>query len=64
MPGGTVGDERVPPLGAPALGNAVPFEDHMLDAGFGQVFAHGEASLTAADNDRIYLLDRQFCVPV
>jgi len=36
----------------------------LRDAGFGQVLAHGEPCLTAANNDRIYLLDRQFCAPV
>ncbi len=49
VPGGAVGDEGVPALGAPAFGDAVAFEHDVRHAHQGQVFAHGDAGLACAD---------------
>ena len=59
VPGRAVGDQGVPPLGAPALGDPVPLEHEVGDAGAAQVLAHGQAGLAAADHQRLDALGRR-----
>ena len=58
VPRGAVGDERVPPHGAPPLGDAITFEDDVCDAARAEVLAHRDAGLSGADHDDVGLLDR------
>ena len=53
LPAGGQKAQRVPPLGAPALGHPSPLEDHVVDAPLGQAVAHRQARLPAADDDRV-----------
>ena len=53
MPGRTVGDERVPSLGTPSLGNPMPLEDEMRLAVLAQVLAHGQPGLAPSDDERL-----------
>ena len=52
VPGGAVGDQRIPSLRAPALRDAAPLDHKMGQAARPQVTAHRHARLTAADNQR------------
>ena len=56
MPGGAVGDQRIPPLGAPAFGDAAALEHQMRDTGAAQMLAHGDACLAGADDKRVDLV--------
>ena len=49
VPGRAVGDQRVPALRTPALGDAAALQHDMRHAHQGQVFAHGDAGLASAD---------------
>src|SRR5262249_44423146 len=51
--------ERIPPLAPPALSDAPPFEDHVLDAADPEMPAHREPGLSAADDDHVGTLHRQ-----
>ncbi len=48
--------QGVPACAAPALGHASPLENNVLTSELGQVAAHGEPCLAAADDDRVVLL--------
>jgi hypothetical protein len=63
MPGGTVGDERIPPFGTPTLGDASSLEDEMRYAALTQMLAHRHPRLAAADDKGIYLFNRHFLPP-
>ena len=54
VPGGAVGDEAVPAGGAPAFGDAVLFEHQMGHAALAEMFAHGDAGLAGADDERVH----------
>jgi len=58
MPGRTIGNQGVPPLRAPAFGNAVPLKDEMRYAGLAQMLAHGQPGLSTADHKRVNLFNR------
>ena len=58
MPGGAVGDQRIPALGPPAFSDAGALKDKVGDAVAGQMLAGGNAGLTCADDQRINLFDR------
>src|SRR4029077_6019970 len=58
MPGGTVGDERVPSFRAPALGNPIPFANESPHTLLARVLAHGEARLPPANDERLDLFYR------
>src|SRR5512143_1885959 len=51
-PVGELEHQRIPPLRAPAFANAAAFDYDVLLTEASKVIAHGEASLTAADDDR------------
>ena len=55
MPDGSVRDQRVPALRAPALGDAVPLQDEVRHAALAQVLAHRHAGLTSADDEDLDL---------
>ena len=57
MPGGAVGDQRIPPLGAPAFGDAAALKHQMRDTGPAQMLAHGDACLAGADDKRVDLVN-------
>ncbi len=57
MPGGTVGDQRIPPLGAPAFGDPAALEHQMRDTGAAQMLAHGDACLAGTDDKRVDLVN-------
>jgi hypothetical protein len=57
MPGGTIGNQRVPPLRAPAFGNAVPFKDEMRYAGLAQMLTHSQPRLATTNNNRVYFFN-------
>jgi hypothetical protein len=56
VPGGTIGDQRIPAAGTPAFGDAVALQHEMWHTESAQVFAHCHASLTRAYDQRV---DRQ-----
>ncbi|CDX15699.1 hypothetical protein MPL3356_20008 [Mesorhizobium plurifarium] len=62
MPRRTVGHQRVPSLRAPALGDPAALEHEMRHPAFAQMLAHGHPGLAAADNERVYLLNRHIHV--
>ena len=51
LPVGRHQAEGVPALGAPGLGDAMFFEDDVVDAALFQAPTHGQAGLAAADDD-------------
>ncbi|GAA2207440.1 hypothetical protein GCM10009850_028980 [Nonomuraea monospora] len=51
MPGGPVRHQGVPPLRAPALRDAVPFQDEVRHSAVGQMLAHRQAGLARADDE-------------
>ncbi len=53
VPGGAIGHQRVPPLRAPALGDAVAPEYEVRDPEPAPVFAHGHAGLAGAHDERV-----------
>ena len=53
VPCGTIGNQRIPPCRAPALGDTIAFEDEMRHAELAQMLAHRDAGLTGADHERI-----------
>ena len=57
MPGGTVGVQTVPPFRAPAFGNPMPFHDEVGQAALAELLAHRQPGLTAADDQRLDLLN-------
>ena len=63
MPGRAVGDEAVPSLRAPALGDPAALEDEVRDAPRAQVLAHGDARLASADNEHVDFFNRHFFSP-
>ena len=63
MPGRAVGDQRVPSLGAPALGDAVPLEHEMRNARLAEMLAHGDARLSGTHHERIDHFRRHPCSP-
>ena len=58
MPGRSVGDQGVPPLRAPALGDAVPLQDEVRHAAVAQVLAHRQAGLASTDDEYVDLVAR------
>jgi hypothetical protein len=62
MPGRAIGDQGIPPLRAPALGDPAALEDEMRHPAFAQMLAHGHPGLATADNERVYLLNRHIHV--
>ncbi|MNP42783.1 hypothetical protein D3C76_1365700 [compost metagenome] len=54
MPGRTIGHQRIPAAGAPALGDTVALQHQVRHAELAQVFTHGYAGLAGADNQGIY----------
>lgn len=57
MPGGTVGNQRIPALGPPAFGDALAFKHEVGDAHVGQMFAHGNAGLSPANDEGVGFFD-------
>ncbi|CDX30149.1 hypothetical protein MPLSOD_120258 [Mesorhizobium sp. SOD10] len=62
MPGRAVGDEGVPALRTPALGDPAALENEMRHPAFAKMLAHGHPGLATADNERVYLLNRHIHV--
>ncbi|BAV51325.1 Uncharacterized protein MLTONO_6423 [Mesorhizobium loti] len=62
MPGRAIGNERVPSLRAPALGNPAALEDKMRHAAFAQMLRHSHSRLATADDKRVYFFHWHFCV--
>ena len=56
MPCRAVGDERIPTGRAPPFGDPVAFKDKVIDAVIAQMFAHCDARLPSANDNRINLL--------
>ena len=63
MPGRTVGDQRVPTPGAPRLGDSMFFKDQMRHAMAGEMFAHRDAGLPAADDQGVNIRQRHMPAP-
>ena len=57
MPSWTVGHQRVPSFGAPALGDTLSLEHKMRHAALAQMLAHRQPCLASADNKRVYLFN-------
>ncbi|MCY1409681.1 hypothetical protein D9M71_250370 [compost metagenome] len=55
VPGRAVGHQRIPTAGAPGFGDTVFLQDQVRHTEPAQVFTHGHAGLTGADNKRVYL---------
>src|SRR5258708_30341114 len=53
VPGGAIGNQRIPASRAPALGDTSAFQHEMRHAKLAQMFAHGDAGLTGADYGRV-----------
>ncbi|GAA0982949.1 hypothetical protein GCM10009555_053670 [Acrocarpospora macrocephala] len=51
MPGGSVRDQGVPPLRAPALRDAMPLHDEVRHTAVGQMLTHRQAGLAPADDE-------------
>jgi hypothetical protein len=60
VPRGAVRDQGVPPLRAPSLGDAVPFQNDVRYAVGAQVLAHRHAGLARPDDDYFILSNRCF----
>ena len=58
MPGRAVGNQGVPPLRTPALGNPTAFENEMRHPAFAQMLAHSHPRLPATDDKRVNSLNR------
>ena len=56
-----IGDQRVPSLGPPSLGDLAAFEHEMWDTVRAQVLAHRQAGLAAADGQRFNRFNRLSC---
>ena len=52
VPGWPIGNQGIPPFGAPAFNNPMAFDDEMRPSALAQVLAHRQASLTTADDER------------
>jgi len=57
MPGRAVGDQRIPSLRPPPLGDPPAFEDQVRHVVAAQVLARGDPRLSAADDQRLHLFD-------
>lgn len=55
-PVGELEAEGIPAFTAPAFTHFATFEDHMFSPKLTEIITHGQAGVTAADDDRINLL--------
>ncbi|MNZ86929.1 hypothetical protein D3C78_1057730 [compost metagenome] len=55
VPGRAVGHQRIPAPRTPGFGDAVALKNQVRDAQSAQVFTHGHAGLTGADDKGIYV---------
>ena len=57
MPGGTIGNQRVPSFRAPAFRNSVALQNEVRHTAVTKVFTHSQTGLAAADNERLYFFN-------
>jgi len=57
VPGGTVGDQRIPSRRAPAFGDTVALEDEVRHAALSEMFAYRDPGLPAADHEGLDFFD-------
>ena len=57
VPGGAIGNETIPALRTPALGDPASFKNEMGHAALAQVAAHGQSRLARAHHERFDFLN-------